>query len=137
MPAPKEGNPLWGLRMAHFGPCHLIYHRFLFAKRRFSDPLTQEEAADEFLAYTHLWMALLYVTVEGFLQLKIDNPKIGSLLSEQRLDDLRLFRNSVFHPQKSFDKRERMHAIEKLNWAQDLHIAFVDFFASQDEVPDA
>jgi hypothetical protein len=62
-------------------------------------------------------MALLYVTVEGFLELKIDNPEIGSLLSEQHPVDLKLFRNSVFHPQKNFDKRERMHEMEKLNWA--------------------
>jgi hypothetical protein len=63
-------------------------------------------------------MALLYVTVEGFLELKIDNPEIGSLLSEQHPVDLKLFRNSVFHPQKNFDRRERMHEMEKLNWAK-------------------
>lgn len=137
MAARKEGNPLWGLRMAHFGPCHLIFQHYVLAKRRFLNALTKEAAADEFFAYGHLWMALLYVTVEGFLELKIDNPEIGSLLGEQHLVDLKLFRNSVFHPQKSFNKRERMHEMEKLNWAQDLHTAFADFFASQDKVPDA
>ena len=137
MPAPKEDNPLWALRMGHFGPCHYVFRDYSNAKRRFLNPLTQEAAADEFFAYVHLWMALLYVTVEGFLDLKVDDPAIKALLCDERVADLRRFRNSVFHPQKTFKKREGMHELAKLNWVHELHAAFVTFFSAQDEIPDA
>ena len=64
--APKDGNPVWMLFVAHFVPCNIIFQHYMQAKPMFFHPRTQEEVAQAFIAYTHLWMALLYVVAEAF-----------------------------------------------------------------------
>lgn len=127
MATPRDGNPVWVLYMAHFSACDLIHQHYQRIKPLFFDPCTQERVGPEFIAYTHLWLALLYVVADGFRELKLTDPVITSII-EAHLDDLRVFRNSVFHFQKDDRKRVQFHAVEKFNWAQQLHTAFEQYF---------
>lgn len=79
-----------------------------------------------------VFYGLLYVVVEGFLELKLVDDRIAELLKqEQYTDQLRRFRNSVFHYQKDpFDKRliEFLDAKDSDIWGKALHRAFAEFF---------
>ena len=131
MPAPKERNPVWMLFVAHFVPCDIIYQHYQQIKPLFFAPRTQDQVGQQFLAYTHLWMALLYVVADGFKELGLSDPTLSPII-DLHLDDLRIFRNSVFHFQKDDRKRVQFHDADKFNWAQDLHVAFQRFFTSQE-----
>jgi hypothetical protein len=129
--APKEGNPVWMLFIAHFMPCVVIYNQYVRLKPQFFNPEMQEQVGMEFIAYSHLWMALLFVVADGFKELDLSDPTISPII-EANFKELKLFRNSVFHFQRSARKREQFIDAEKLNWAQELHAAFEKFFAAQD-----
>lgn len=129
MPAPKDGNPVRILFVAHFVPCDVIFQHYMETKPIFFNSRTQAEVGQVFIAYTHLWMALLYVVAEAFKELKISDPTITPLI-DRHLDDLRVFRNSVFHFQKDDRKRVQFHDVNKFNWAQQLHVAFQRYFAA-------
>jgi hypothetical protein len=127
MAAPTTPDPRWMLFIAHFVQCELIYQHYLLAKAQFLNPITQSQAARTFIAYTHIWMALLYVVAEGFKELNLKDSHIISII-DVHLDDLRVFRNSVFHFQKDDRKRDQFHDANKFNWAQELHIALQSYF---------
>ena len=129
MAAPKDGNPVWMLFVAHFVPCDIIFQHYMQTKPMFFHPRTQEEVAQAFIAYAHLWMALLYVVAEAFKELNLADPTIIPLI-DAHLDDLRVFRNSVFHFQKDDRKRVQFHDVDKFNWAQQLHVAFQRYFTA-------
>ena len=131
MAASKDQNPLWMLFVAHFAPCELIFQHYKQTKTMFFDTRTQAEVGQAFIAYTHLWMALLFVVAEAFKELKLNDPTITPLI-DQHLDDLRVFRNSVFHFQKDDRKRAQFHDVNKFNWAQQLHVAFQRYFEAQE-----
>jgi hypothetical protein len=129
MAAPKEVNPVRMLFAAHFVPCEIIFKHCMQTKPMFFNPSTQAEVGQAFIAYTHLWMALLYVVAEAFKELKLNDPTITPLI-DAHLHDLRVFRNSVFHFQKDDRKRTQFHDVDKFNWAQQLHVAFQRYFTA-------
>lgn len=129
MALPKDGNPVWLLFVAHFAPCDIIFQHYMQTKLMFFNPRTQAQVGQAFIAYTHLWMALLYVVAEAFKDLKLCDPAITPLI-DSHLDDLRKFRNSVFHFQKDDRKRAQFHDADKFNWAQQLHVAFQRYFTA-------
>lgn len=75
---------------------------------------------------------LIYVVIEGYKELKIDNPKVDMLLAkEEFVDALRLFRNATFHYQKKAISEKAMKFLEleeSENWISELHLSFKLFF---------
>jgi hypothetical protein len=78
------------------------------------------------------WYSLLYVVVEGYRELKLDDARINELLAnEQMTDALRRFRNAVFHYQEDPVGPKLMtflEAKESETWAGQLHTAFKAYF---------
>jgi hypothetical protein len=81
-----------------------------------------------------VFYALLYVVVEGYRELKLKDDAIEALLANDKYEDqLRCFRNAVFHYQKHpFDERlvEFLDAKDSEHWVKSLHGAFAKFFMS-------
>jgi hypothetical protein len=79
------------------------------------------------------WFASLYVVVEGWRDLELQDSEVEALLSDSaKLDLLRRFRNGVFHFQASYtDKRFSEffgEGLAAVGWAQILNSAFFEFF---------
>lgn len=79
-----------------------------------------------------IWFALLYVVIEGYMELKLKDTQIDELLEK---DDyvflLKRFRNSVFHFQKEGITEKMMNFLEKENskeWITALNNSFDAFF---------
>jgi len=97
-------------------------------------PAELEELANLHSANSRLsvFYGLIYVVIEGYKELKYQDPKIDSLLNnEEFVDALRLFRNSTFHYQKKLVPEKilkflELHESEK--WIKDLHHSFETFF---------
>lgn len=131
MATPKEDNPLWTLRSFYFLPCDLMYQNLNALRTRFEDQRTRESVADQYLAYLMYWLAGLFVIAEGWRELGFTDPDIDKLLG-QHWDSLRLFRNAVFHFQLTDRKQVQFFGLDKLNWAGELHRAWLAYFANQD-----
>lgn len=50
-----------------------------------------------------LWYASLYVVIEGWVTLEISDARLDELLADPLVDDLRVFRNQMFHYQRAYD----------------------------------
>jgi len=98
--------------------------------------------------YFCTWLGFLAVTAEGFKNLAIrklvqtDRPpdfvelvlqadELGSLLKKHD-DALRRFRNTVFHLREDTQEIERFfyERPSRLEWAEDLQLAFDNFFST-------
>lgn len=84
-----------------------------------------------------VWYSLLYVVIEGYRDLKLEDTRIDELLDRQDMTDaLRRFRNAVFHYQEDPVGPKLMvflDAKESETWASQLHSAFKHFF--EDAIP--
>ncbi|WP_286804257.1 MULTISPECIES: hypothetical protein [unclassified Marinimicrobium] len=78
------------------------------------------------------WYSLLYVVVEGYRELKIEDSQIDELLSnDQMVNGLRRFRNAIFHYQDDPLGPKLMTFLEMAEsevWAGRLHRAFKSYF---------
>lgn len=78
--------------------------------------------------YRSYWYSSLYVVIEGYKELKINNPEIDELLTEAEfVDKLRLFRNSIFHYQKDIYNTKFLgvdDSDEFVEWIYKLHNLF-------------
>ena len=83
----------------------------------------------EFQIYLGFWLSALYVVAEGFIEMRLRDPLIEPLIADH-LDSLRLYRNATFHFQTKPDKQAQFHdgSANRLNWAEDLHDAFLAYF---------
>jgi len=79
-----------------------------------------------------VWYSLLYVVVEGYLELKLSDPDIDELLkAESYLGSLRLFRNTSFHYQKDPIPEKAMKFLvteDSETWIKSLNRALDKFF---------
>jgi len=79
-----------------------------------------------------VWYSLLYVVIEGYKQLNLNDNKIDQLLAEGKyVDLLRRFRNSVFHFQEeplSSKTLDFLEAEASEVWIRKLNSAFKTFF---------
>lgn len=83
--------------------------------------------------YMCLWLGCLYSVVEGWSNLKIDEPSIKKLLEKGYKKKLYGFRNAVFHPVNYDDVRFQALAMEgqkSVDWARELTHEFMVFFES-------
>lgn len=134
MPTPKAGNPVWMLFITYFVPCDLMHQHHLRLKTNFFSgrPGAQEQAGQEFIAFTLYWFASLFVVAEGWRELKLSDPTVDHLIDEH-WDSLRKFRNAVFHFQKEDLKFKQFFELEKFNWAGELHAVFRVFFEAHNK----
>jgi hypothetical protein len=79
-----------------------------------------------------VFYALTFVVVEGYRELELQDPAIDQLLAVPVfVDQLRRFRNGVFHYQAdplSSKLMDLITAKQSQEWMQDLHRAFQRFF---------
>lgn len=84
--------------------------------------------------YMFLWFGVLYIVIEGWPTLQLNEPRITKLLRSRFRDLLRDFRNATFHPENFDDVRIRALANtgqESIDWAKKVTIEFNLFFESR------
>lgn len=85
----------------------------------------------EALMYMSLWYGMLYVVIEGWQNLKLNDEIIDKLLKSQYTNLLKRYRNGVFHFQKKY-KDERFDNLDKekdaVKWIVDVNKEFGRFF---------
>jgi hypothetical protein len=113
---------IWADRM------RLHFDNVLLSKNKLDPKLF---SIDSFL-YMSYWYAGLYVVIEGWQELKLQNQTIDSLLKSPNVTLLKRYRNGVFHFQKEYmDKRFTKFMNEGENcvmWVRELRKAFSDYF---------
>lgn len=82
-----------------------------------------------------VWYALLYVVVEGYLELRMNDEAIDILLKEKEyVAHLRKFRNSTFHYQKHPISEKTLGFLEEddsARWIQELNLALKLFLEKE------
>jgi hypothetical protein len=84
--------------------------------------------------YMFLWFGVLYIVIEGWPELRLNEPRITKLLRSRFKDLLRDFRNATFHPEDFDDARIRALAAtgqESIDWAKNVTLEFNSFFESK------
>jgi hypothetical protein len=78
------------------------------------------------------YYSLLYVVIEGYKEINIEDKNINILLQENNyVDFLRLFRNSIFHYQKEPISEKTLKFLETKDseiWINKLNIALKKYF---------
>jgi hypothetical protein len=86
---------------------------------------------------SEVWIALIYVVIEGYEGLNVRDERVDVLLTDaERVTALRRFRNALFHPQKElYGKKFTDFMFDEDNpiWCVAVNAAFRAFFAR--EVP--
>lgn len=81
-----------------------------------------------------VWYALLYVVIEGYIELKQSNTDVDSLLTNKEMVAALLrFRNAVFHYQKDPINEKLLKFLEAKDselWIKQLNDAFEAYFES-------
>jgi hypothetical protein len=83
--------------------------------------------------YMFLWFGVLYVVIEGWPTLKLNEPRITELLRSRFKDLLRNFRHTTFHPEDYDDARIQSLVAtgqESIDWARKVTLEFKTFFES-------
>ena len=78
-----------------------------------------------------LWYATVYVVIEGWRDAGISDSEVDELLSDDRVDELRRFRNQIFHYQQEYDNPRLLEflktgdagAQESTTWIRHTHAA--------------
>jgi hypothetical protein len=84
--------------------------------------------------YMFLWLGVLYIVIEGWPTLKLNEPRITKLLRSRFKELLRDFRNATFHPEDFDDARIRALVDtdqESIEWARKVTLEFNSFFESK------
>ena len=91
-------------------------------------------------AVISVWYSLLFVIVEGYQELKIQDDEIDALLArDDLLNALRLFRNATFHFQREPISPKLLGLLTTPDsevWLKDLNRAFRRFFENSLEISD-
>jgi hypothetical protein len=79
-----------------------------------------------------VWYSLIYVVVEGYMELRLQDEHVDALLSNDELvGHLRRFRNSVFHYQRDLLSQKHLDFLASEGselWVRELNRAFERFF---------
>jgi len=82
--------------------------------------------------YFSMWMGMLYVVIEGWMDLRLSHPGVEKLIKEDNVRILKRYRNGVYHFQKTYFDRRCLEFIDKgdpiADWADDLHDELSNFF---------
>ncbi|NUU03514.1 DUF6896 domain-containing protein [Herbaspirillum robiniae] len=143
----RDQDEILTLRVHTFGVAELMYknHEKLAIKWRANQHLSKNELAN-LRHYFIAWIGFLAVTCEGFrsqgIRKSLENnrpekfkdlvPKYKAIerLLKPHQDDLREFRNNVFHLRTDILAilRFAIDEGEQLQWAEEIHSALADFF---------
>jgi len=78
------------------------------------------------------WYGGLYVVIEGWIELALQDKAVNTLLNSPNVDLLKRYRHGVFHFQKEYyDKRFTEFITEGQNcvvWVRQLREAFSNYF---------
>lgn len=151
-----DDDPIMRLYAHYFLHSEFILECAKDIERKTRKNKTSKVKSDTACKYSSLmtqWLATLYVVVDGFDEIKIEEelfmrPKTinGKPSGFQEItdksnyiksiycihkDDLRIFRNGVFHFQKNSSKLTQLFDANRgiILWAEDLHAQFRDFFS--------
>ncbi|EHH1047092.1 hypothetical protein MA786_004739 [Vibrio parahaemolyticus] len=145
----RDEDPLMILYARYYLASDLMYknYRHLMDKSKKSGDLNRNDSVDMTL-YFCSWVGFLGVTSEGFTKLivrkclKESRPSefdelipeadaLGKLMNAHK-DDLRRFRNTVFHMSEDVTDINRFfqRQPDRLAWAEELQLAFEKFFSS-------
>ena len=82
--------------------------------------------------YLSLWYGCLYVVIEGWNQLGLEDETIGILLESPNIPLLRRYRNAVFHYQRNYSDTRWLELIQEgekvATWIRALNQEFGRFF---------
>ncbi len=81
--------------------------------------------------YMSYWYAALYVVIEGWQELKLEDKSINSLLKSNNVDLLKRYRHGVFHYQPEYWNNRLLDFITRegtADWIRAIHEAFSRFF---------
>jgi len=91
--------------------------------------------------YMSLWYGCLYILIEGWRTLRLENQEIDALLRSSNVNLLRIYRNATFHYQKDYLHEKYMTFLREgeatATWVRAIHNAFAGYFAREFESPDA
>ena len=125
-------------------PVNILHRYFIWANKmrtHFDDILerygkrkiNEHSFGIESMMYMSLWYGLLYVVIEGWKMLKLNDSVINSLLKSPNTDLLKKYRNAVFHfpkTHKYLDQRFENFYKEKatVDWVRKLNFEFGRYF---------
>lgn len=78
----------------------------------------------QFFAYMSMWYSTLWVVLEGWAELKIEDPDMDQILADDNAALLRRFRNATFHYQRDyFDQRviDYVQSEDSVGWVYMAH----------------
>ena len=81
--------------------------------------------------YMSLWYGLLYVVIEGWMDLKLKDKEIDKLIKDKNTELLKRYRNGVFHFQKKYndDRFENFFKEDStVEWLKNLREEFSRWF---------
>ena len=130
---PDKDDSLTVFRLGafHFYPAKVMHdhlHRVIHNHQR-AWKKNKDKIFREIFVYLNYWLATLYIVAEGFFELKLKDDIIERIIHEH-LDDLRRFRNAMFHLQRTNQKHNVFidRDLKKILWAEELFFEFQDFF---------
>ena len=82
--------------------------------------------------YMSYWYSALFVVIDGWRDLALEDERIDKLLNSSLVDLLRRFRNGVFHYQRNYFDERFWNFIEEgersAAWVRDLNKEFGRYF---------
>lgn len=82
--------------------------------------------------YMSYWYAALYVVVEGWRELSLEDGQLDQLLAHPYIELLRRYRNGVFHYRRRYWDERLLTLIREgaasARWVGELHQAFGGYF---------
>jgi hypothetical protein len=109
----------------YFWRCRLMYKTYR-SRMRYYEPrykaVKYNTKREEARAYFEMFIAMLYVTYEGFKDIGLADEHVDGLAS-QHIDDLRIARNGVFHYPPTNSKPRKFLACDprRVRWAEELY----------------
>lgn len=149
MPLPhRDSDPVLTLNSHYFEIASFMFENLqkLARKRRTLGKLSQKDEREGYY-YGRSWLGFLYVSVEGFLEMKMtqllrsERPeefsqalhRAGEIeaLADIHRESLRRLRNGTFHFQKEKEKTlQFFREAERFEWAKQLQAALDSFFSA-------
>jgi hypothetical protein len=84
-----------------------------------------------------LWYGCLYIVIEGWRDLGLENQEVEAFLESPNVDLLRIYRNATFHYQKDYLHEKFMAFLREgeatATWVRGIHNAFAAYFAHEFE----
>jgi hypothetical protein len=87
--------------------------------------------ADDYGIFMFYWYAGIYVVIEGYQELGLEDPIIDNLLKSPNVAYLKRCRNGTFHFQKDYlssKLQEFMAQKDSVSWIGEITEAFSQFF---------